>query len=146
MSINRIYIPAKLVKKIDGSVELKGDRALMQSYFSELLGIEPESDVEVTITRSDSKKTQPQLAYFYGVVLPLIKEKLEDLEGREISKEEVMYILKDRFFYEEIYFEGKFIKTHASLSKSKKTEVAQFITKVIEFATEILELNIPEPI
>jgi hypothetical protein len=145
MSITRIYIPGKLSKNIDGTIHMKGDKELIQSYYREILGNEPELDIEISITRVDSKKTNPQLAYFYGVVLPIIKDKLEELEGTTFTKEEVMYILKDRFFYEEILFEGEFIKSHLSLSTAKKSEVAKFIDKVINFATDILDLNIPTP-
>ena len=55
--INRVYIPATLSLNIDGNVYLKGDKELMQSYFKELMKQDPSIDVEVCITRIDSKKT-----------------------------------------------------------------------------------------
>ena len=100
MSINRIYIPATLSLNIDGTVHLKGDRELMQSYYREIMGYEDEVDIEVTVTRIDSKKTNPQLSYFFAVVLPIIKARFEDLEGTTFTKGEIMSILKDRFFFE----------------------------------------------
>lgn len=145
MSINRIYLPATLSRNIDGTVHLKGDRELMQSYFEELLKFDPSVNVELSITRIDSKKTNPQLAYFYGVVLPIVKTELENLEGTQYSKEDVMWILKDRFFYEEIFYGGSYAKVHLSLSKAKKDEVRIFIEKVIDFANNILGAHIPEP-
>lgn len=145
MSINRIYLPANLVKNIDGKVYLKCDSALMQSYFYEILGGDSAIDVEVSITRIDSKKTNPQLAYFYGIVLPIVKASIEDLEGVSYSKEDIIWILKDRFFYEEIRYGGEFAKVHLSLSKAKKEEVRTFIEKVINFASDILGARIPIP-
>lgn len=145
MSITRIYIPAKLSENIDGNIHLKSDRELMQSYFKEIIGSNSEIDVEIAITRVDSKKTNPQLAYFYGVVLPIIKQRFEDLEGATFTKGEIMSILKDRFFYEEIYYGGEFVKEHLSLSSASKAEIKKFIESCIEFATDILDVQIPEP-
>lgn len=145
MSINRIYIPATLSLNIDGTVHLKGDRELMQSYYREIMGYEDEVDVEITVTRIDSKKTNPQLSYFFAVVLPIIKARFEDLEGTTFTKGEIMSILKDRFFFEEIYYGGEFVKEYLSLSKASKAEVKKFIEDCIEFATTILDIEIPEP-
>jgi hypothetical protein len=145
MSINRIYLPASLSKNIDGKVYLKGDHELMQSYFQEILNGDPTIDVEVSITRIDSKKTNPQLSYFYGVVLPIVKAAIEDLEGVSYTKEDIIWILKDRFFYEEIRYGGEFAKVHLSLSKAKKEEVRVFIEKIINFASDILGTRIPIP-
>jgi hypothetical protein len=145
MSINRIYLPASLGKNIDGKVYLKGDQELMQSYFQEILNGDPTVDVEVSITRIDSKKTNPQLSYFYGIVLPIVKAAIEDLEGVSYTKEDIIWILKDRFFYEEIRYGGEFAKVHLSLSKAKKEEVRVFIEKIINFASDILGARIPIP-
>jgi ABC-type uncharacterized transport system substrate-binding protein len=145
MSINRIYIPASLSLNIDGTVHIKADKELMQSYYREIIGHNDEVDVEITITRIDSKKTNPQLAYFFAVVLPIIKQRFEDLEGTTFTKGEIMSILKDRFFYEEIYYGGEFVKEYLSLSKASKEEVKKFIENCIEFATDILDIEIPEP-
>ena len=145
MSINRIYIPTTLSLNIDGTVHLKGDRELMQSYYREIMGYEDEVDIEVTVTRIDSKKTNPQLSYFFAVVLPIIKARFEDLEGTTFTKGEIMSILKDRFFFEEIYYGGEFVKEYLSLSKASKAEVKKFIEDCIEFATTILDIEIPEP-
>ena len=145
MSINRIYIPATLSLNIDGTVHLKGDRELMQSYYREIMGYNDEVDIEVTVTRIDSKKTNPQLSYFFAVVLPIIKARFEDLEGTTFTKGEIMSILKDRFFFEEIYYGVEFVKEYLSLSKASKAEVKKFIEDCIEFATTILDIEIPEP-
>jgi len=145
MSINRIYIPARLSLNIDTTVHVKADKELIQSYYKEILGSENEADIEICITRVDNKKTNSQLAYFFAVVLPIIKQRFEDLEGTTFTKSEIMTILKDRYFYEEIYYGGEFVKEHMSLSKAKKEEVVKFIEQCISFATEILDVEIPEP-
>ena len=146
MSVNRVNLPGKLSLNIDGKIYLKVDKELLQEYFKEVLMGEPEVDVEVNITRFTEKRTNPQLSYFYGFVLPIIKERFEDLEGTEFTKDEVMTILKSKFFYEEIMFEGEFQKFPLSLSNASKKEIRKFISDVINFGREILEVNIPESI
>ena len=146
MSINRIYLPGKLSKNIDGTVHLKVDRELLQSYYEELMMGDPEIFVEICVTRIDGKRTLPQLAYFYGIVLPIIKEALEELEGRSMTKDEVMTILKTLFLYEEILFGEEFKKIPMSLSKAKKNEVHKFIDDVINFGRDMLGVEIPEPV
>lgn len=138
-------MPGKLSKNIDGNIYLKVDKELMQSYFAELMLGEPEVNVEVSIIRIDSKRTLPQLAYFYGIVLPIIKERFEELEGTTFTKDETISILKTMYLYEEVLFEGEFKKIPMSLSKAKKSEVLKFIQDVIEFGRNILDVEIPEP-
>jgi len=145
MSINRIYLPAKIANNIDGTIHIKYDRELMQSYLNEILGSDHSIDIEISIQRVDGRRTNPQLAYFFGIVLPIIKDRIEDLEGSSFTKEEIIMILKDKFFYEEIFFEGEYKKVHMSLSKAKKSEVKEFINQCVEFATDILDVKIPEP-
>lgn len=144
--INRIYIPGTLVKKIDGIIQLDGDRDLMQSYFSELLRGDNFCDVEICFLRSEDKKSNPQLRYFFGIVLPIIKQAFEEMQGESYSKEEIVTILKDMYFFEEKYspISEAMIKVPMSLEHAKKSEVASFLEKCINFATTILEVKIPD--
>jgi len=145
MSIARIHLPGKLSKNLDGNIYLKVDKDLLQAYYGELMLGEPEVEVEVNIIRVDSKRTLPQLAYFYGVVLPVVKARFEELEGTTFTKDETISILKTMFLYEEVLFEGEFKKIPMSLAKAKKSEVLKFIEDVIEFGRNILDVEIPEP-
>ena len=145
MSIARIHLPGKLSKNLDGNIYLKVDKDLLQAYYAELMLGEPEVEVEVNIIRVDSKRTLPQLAYFYGVVLPVVKARFEELEGTTFTKDETISILKTMFLYEEVLFEGEFKKIPMSLAKAKKSEVLKFIEDVIEFGRNILDVQIPEP-
>jgi hypothetical protein len=145
MSLARIHLPGKLSKNLDGNIYLKVDKDLLQAYYGELMLGEPEVEVEVNIIRVDSKRTLPQLAYFYGIVLPVIKTRFEELEGTTFTKDETISILKTMYLYEEVLFEGEFKKIPMSLAKAKKSEVLKFIEDVIEFGRNILDVEIPEP-
>jgi hypothetical protein len=141
--INRVYIPAKLAVKIDGTRYFKVEEDVMQRLLQEVMGREPEVEVEISITKVGNKKTNPQLRYFYGVILPIIKVGLEELQGENYTKAEVMMFLKDKFFYEEVELNGDFLRLPMTLSKATKQEVSKFITDVINFGNEMLNLHIP---
>lgn len=145
MSITRIHLPGVLSTTINGDIKLKIDPDLMQSYFHELLMGDPAISVEVCVIRLDAKKTNPQLAYFFAVVLPIIKQALEETEGTSLSKTDVLTILKSLFLYEEILFEGEFKKIPLSMAQAKKDEIRKFIQDVIDFGRDMLGVEIPEP-
>ena len=144
--INKIYIPGKLAIKLDGSRYFKpDDPTILQQYLTEIMNGQPEVEVELNIVRVEGKKSLQQLRYFYGVVLPVIKNSLEELQGEELTKEEVVMFLKDKFFYEEVAMAGQFVKLPMSFSKATKEDVTKFISKVLQFANEVLGTRIPEP-
>ena len=143
--INKIYIPGKLAIKLDGNRYFKPDNLeLLQSYLEEVMNGEPEVQVELTIVKADSKKSVQQLRYFYGVILPVIKQALEELQGETLTKEEVIMFLKDKFFYEEVELGGHFVKMPISFAKATKEDVHKFISNVLVFANDILGAHIPE--
>jgi hypothetical protein len=144
--INKIYIPGKLAIKLDGNRYFKpDDPTILQQYLTEIMNGQPEVEVELNLIRVEGKKSLQQLRYFYGVVLPVIKNSLEELQGEELTKEEVVMFLKDKFFYEEVALAGQFVKLPMSFSKSTKEDVTKFISKVLQFANEVLGTRIPEP-
>jgi hypothetical protein len=144
--INKIYIPGRLAIKIDGNRYFKPDNMeLLQSYLAEVMSGEPEVQVELTIVKADGKKSVQQLRYFYGVILPVLKQALEELQGEPLTKEEVIMFLKDKFFFEEVEIGGHFVKMPMSFAKATKEDVHKFITNVLTFANDILGAHIPHP-
>jgi len=144
--INKIYIPGKLAIKLDGTRYFKpDDTTILQKYLQEIMNGSTDVEVELTIVRTENKKSLQQLRYFYGVILPVIKQALEDLQGEPLTKEEVIMFLKDKFFYEEVTVSGHFVKLPMSFAKATKEDVTKFISKVLQFANEVLGTHIPEP-
>ena len=143
--INRIYIPGKVLIKIDGRRYFKpDDDELSQSYLKEFMSGDVEVEAELTLNKVKARKTNPQLRYFYGIVVPIIKTGLEELQGEDYTKAEVIMFLKDKFFYEEVEMNGEFIKLPMSLAKGDKKEVSKFISDVINFGNDFLSLQIPQ--
>lgn len=145
MSVSRIYIPGKLVIGIDNKRRIKVEPELLQRYLEELMLWEPEIEVEISIVRVEDSKSTQQLRYFYGVILPVIKRAMEELQGETLTKEEVIMFLKDKYFYEEVNVNGSFTKFPLSLAKATKEELSKFIYDTLVFSRDILGVNIPEP-
>ena len=138
MSVSRIYIPGKLVIGIDNKRRIKVEPELLQRYLEELMLWEPEMEVEISIVRVEDSKSTQQLRYFYGVILPVIKRAMEELQGETLTKEEVIMFLKDKYFYEEVNVNGSFTKFPLSLSKATKEELSKFIYDTLVFSRDIL--------
>ena len=89
-------------------------------------------------------KSQEQLGYYYGCVLPIIRRRLKQ-DGNDFSIDDVDFFLKTRFFSDEKFnpFTGKLEKIVRLKRASNVVEMSEYITKVIQFSTEILGLHIP---
>lgn len=145
MSINRVYIAGKLAIRLDGTRYIKLDAEMLQNYFATVMGYDSEVDIEINVTRVDLKRSRPQLNYFYSTLLPIVKQGLESIQGEVYNKDEVISFLKDKFFYEEVIVDNKFQKLPLSLSNASKEEASKFISDVITFSEDILQLTVPQP-
>lgn len=107
--------------------------------------------VKVTVT-SQATKTQEQLGYYWGVVLPRVQEGLKEF-GNEMSLAEVNQFLNDKFFcncktvivrrgLDELVYT---LRTPRSKSGASKDEMSEFLERVIRFAAVDLGVEIPSP-
>jgi hypothetical protein len=86
-------------------------------------------------------KTSRQLAYVFGVVVPVISEHLG------YTREDVRYYLKKRFgaFVERVDIDtGEIVSEPKSMARYTKGEASVFIDESIQFATSI-GCMIPHP-
>jgi hypothetical protein len=139
----QISIPAQITKNHLDKCVIKVDPKLSQEYLSEILKNDVIVDVQLSITKIDTLKTNAQLRYFFGVVYPIIKLGLEDIEGITLKKSEVMSILKEKFFSEFSFDKNQEIEK--SLADASKEELSKFIEAVIKFGEDFLNVTIPEP-
>lgn len=107
-----------------------------QAYLSTLEGRE----VAVVVTRWTRTTSNPQYAYYYGVVLKL----LSDHTG--FTRDEMDDILKDMFLYEYATLpSGQLIRKKISKTVVTTKEFAEFIEEVKRWASIELGVVIPDP-
>jgi hypothetical protein len=100
--------------------------------------------VEVSFRPLKASKSLEQLAYYNGVVLPIIVSAMKD-NGNNFTKTKVHLFLKDKYaridFFNELTQEFKdYIPSCADLTMK---QMSTFIAEVILFASEIWGLEIP---
>jgi hypothetical protein len=103
-------------------------------------------DVTVTIQKRRKKRSLDQNSYYWGVVVPMIREGLLDV-GYKVSMEQTHDFLKDNFNQGELVNEktGDILKTTKSTSGLTTSEFMEYIEDISRWATEYLSLVLPMP-
>jgi hypothetical protein len=121
----------------DGTVS---NKRTMRNLF---LGL-PDGRYEIRI-ESKNHRTLSQNRYYFGVVVPLVKEGLIEL-GHEVSMEETHDFLRSKFNYLEIVDEntGQVERIPKSTTGLTKQGFSNYIERIQQFAAEFLNIVIPE--
>ena len=128
---------------------LTRNRPLLTKAIESLEG----KNVTITIEKTKKKRSNNQNAFYWGVVVPLIRQGLNDLghfytnnQAHEIAKAHVSE------FYPDVIVEEQFIpatkqtiKRIKSTSELTTSEFMDYAHVVGEFATDFLNITIPEP-
>lgn len=101
--------------------------------------------VEVEIKKL-ARRSNPQNAYYWGVVVDMIKCRLRDL-GHDISAEDAHHFLKDKFNAKDVISQdGELIgKIGGSTSDMNKSEFMNYLAAIQQFAAQYLDITIPDP-
>jgi hypothetical protein len=97
------------------------------------------------ITQVNKRSTQ-QNRYYFGLVIPLVQNGIRDL-GTELTKEETHEFLKSRFNYSELVNRdtGQVEHLPRSTTLLNKLAFSEYISKIQQFASEFLNIVIPDP-
>jgi hypothetical protein len=105
-------------------------------------------DVPVVLTVKEYKPTRSgqQNRYYWGVVVDLIYRGLND-SGIDTTREGTHELLRYRYLKEDrpIGIHGEFITTIRSTTELDTREFNEYIERCAEFASEYLNVVIPEP-
>ena len=100
--------------------------------------------VKTTIEKFVQKRTNPQNAYFHGVVIPICNQGFNDL-GHRFNAKKTKENLKKLFLKEDLPLkDGLFIESVKGTSELSTEEMAAFIEQVKQFAAEFLGVYIPD--
>ncbi|MBO4675613.1 MAG: hypothetical protein J5601_06000 [Elusimicrobiaceae bacterium] len=115
------------------------------SFLSEpILAILAKNRVAKVEIKSATSKTNPQLGYYHGVILPCIQRKFIEDGNDTWSLDDIDQFLKAMFFYEEKEINGQLIKITKSLASASIEEFAEYLTDVIRWCHEN-QIFIPAP-
>jgi hypothetical protein len=98
-----------------------------------------------TLEKKRSKRSNEQNRYYWGVVVPLVKQGLTEL-GNVVSLESTHDFIKSEFNYKEIINEttGEVKKLPNSTTQLNKTEFSEMIERVKIWSAEWCNIYIPD--
>ena len=104
-------------------------------------------EIEISICKAKKKRSNPQNAFYWGVVVPIVRNGLIEI-GYKLTNERTHDFLKERFLKEELVNEetgellGSVSKSTASLTT---TQFMEYMADINQFAAEFLGVTIPDP-
>lgn len=104
------------------------------------------SQVEIVVKKKRSIRSSQQNRYYFGVVIPLLMQGLNDV-GYDYNKKETHEFVKTNFNYTEQVNEstGEVIRHIKRTSRLNKSEFSEMVEKIKIFASEYLNIYIPDP-
>lgn len=93
-----------------------------------------------------NKRSNPQNRYYWGLVIPLVKNGIKEM-GTELTSEETHEFLKAKFNTSELVNEATGQTEYLPRSTTILTKLAfsEYIQKIQQFAAEFLNIFIPDP-
>jgi len=101
----------------------------------------------ITIEKRKNKRSNPQNAYFHGVVLPLVYNGLKEL-GHTMPLADVKDLLKLKFLKVPIFVNeetGEITEKIKNTSELTTTEFMEFVSGIQRWSAENLGVDIPDP-
>ena len=107
-------------------------------------------DIEIFVRRKKKIRSNPQIRYYFGVVVRMIQENLLE-RGEKMSVEQIDYVLRYNYMYKE---EINFITAEVTrlpkalnekAGEASTSDVMDLIAGAQQWASEELELFIPDP-
>lgn len=136
------------IKKSDHDVSMKvnGRLAFIGQMNDNILCGRNECAVIITVKEDSQPKTNKQLRYYFGVVVPYCMMGYRAL-GWDYDKEKTDTELRLMYHHEEVTNTqtGENKKYIASLSKASKKDLIEFIDNCVRFAIQELGIMIPAP-
>jgi hypothetical protein len=119
------------------------NKAAIKELFASLL-----DGVYVLKCDAFKKRSNQQNRYYHGCCLPLVKEGLQNIGYREVrTNEDAHEVLKYLFLKKLIPNEetGEVIEILGTTTKLSTTEFNEYIERIIQWASEYLNIQIPLP-
>lgn len=136
------------MKKAKINSEVKnGNLAVNRSLIAKTIKLFEGAEITLTIEKKFRKRSNQQNAFYWGVLIPIISELLQDATGNFFSSEETHDVLKSNCNYKELVSEttGEFTKIPISTTELTTLEWLDYVEKVEHFVFNYFSVTLPRP-
>ena len=122
---------------------LKRDRNLIIDAIKSFEGC----DVLITLEKPKKKRSNPQNAFYYGVIIPIVQNCLRDA-GYLMTNEATHDLIKLKFLKETILTNeetGEIVERVKSTTELSTSQFMDFVAEIRAFTNEYFGVDIPEP-
>jgi hypothetical protein len=122
---------------------LKRNRNLILDALKSVEG----QNILITIQKQKKTRSNPQNAFYYGVVVPIMQQCLKDA-GYLMTNEQIHEMLKLKFLKESILVNeqtGEYLERIKSTTELSTIEFMEYILEIQKFAVEYFNTEIPSP-
>lgn len=105
------------------------------------------ADVLITLENPKKKRSNPQNAFYYGVVIPIVQNCLRNA-GYVMTNEATHDLIKLKFLKEVILTNedtGEVIERVKSTTELSTSQFMDFVAEIRQFTNEYFGVDIPEP-
>ena len=105
------------------------------------------ADVLITLEKPKKKRSNPQNAFYYGVIIPIVQNCLRDA-GHIITNEATHDLIKLKFLKEVILTNeetGEVVERVKSTTELSTSQFMDFVAEISIFTNEYFGVIIPQP-
>ena len=128
---------------IDGN--LKRNREQIKQAIASFEG----KEVIISIEKAKKNRSNNQNSYYWGVCIPLIQSGLKEATGEFFGNDNIHYDILLKMFAPTFdvvnKLSGQIMSRQISSSEMTTTQFCEYIMEVQKWASEFLNINIPDP-
>ncbi len=104
----------------------------------------------ITIARKKKHRSHRSNAYYWGVIIPSVQQGLKEL-GERLTLDDteswlINYLLTSTPDHVHSFLKDRFISSEKpSTARMNNSEFSDYLAAVIQFANEVLNIEVPEP-
>lgn len=132
--------------EVSGQVDHSGNLVVTQrETLKAWLMKNRDKHIVLTIETKKKKRSNPQNAFYWGVVIPMVQKGMSDF-GHRFTKDATHDFLKKQFNAKEIeLIEGHYVDMPGSTTDLNITEFMDYLLKIQQFGSDMLNIYIPDP-
>ena len=115
--------------------------------FAKRISIFNGKDIILSVTRKKKTRSNNQNRYYWGCVIPIIKDAIDNSIGESSTNEDIHHILKCKFNSKKIVNEstGEVLEVPMDTKDLITTDFEVYMNECRRFASEFFDIYIPEP-